>query len=503
MRFDVKCFGLSLAIPITLLETMTKSKRLRSSEDTLSAFAFGATMFSSACLNNLFVTYYLELFLYVQKVDPWWFYIGQILFMVWNSINDPLFGWLSDIFSPFSYRSNRRLGAIRYGGWLWVAAFLYIWWIPGSLASPTASGLHFVISLCFYDCMLTFVEVNHSALLAELSTSSEVRANANMYAAICAGLGSLSAFFSRMFWSRDDLYAFQKYCVVIGLLALVGFEITAAYLHVPKLSRGKYTEARVSSQEHEVHSAATRSSSLSFFQFLRQLFQSHNFVCFSVVSLFQVFDCAFGKNFFSIFLADFSGNALSPNAQGFVVSLSFVLPWVCTVFLTPIVKKVGAYNVIQGIFKVRICIVFVGLFYALSTSKTSWLYLMVNRIASECVCRLMPLIKSNLVDEDAYLNSRERAMSASVIGSSEFISKAGQSLAPMLGYFILRRSANLVAPGDGNAEYQTFWPSVSIALLPLFVVLIQLFVWGKFQLRGQQLKIIRENARKNDSLSSV
>ena len=115
----------------------------------------------------------------------------------------------------------------------------------------------------------------------------------------------------------------------------------------------------------------------------------------------------------------------------------------------------------------------------------------------------MPLIKSNLVDEDAYLNSRERAMSASVIGSSEFISKAGQSLAPMLGYFILRRSANLVAPGDGNAEYQTFWPSVSIALLPLFVVLIQLFVWGKFQLRGQQLKIIRENARKNDSLSSV
>ena len=68
--------------------------------------------------------------MYVAKIEPRWFYIGQIVFMIWNSVNDPLFGWLSDKFSTFSFRKNNRLGAIRYGGWLWVLSFLYVWWIP-------------------------------------------------------------------------------------------------------------------------------------------------------------------------------------------------------------------------------------------------------------------------------------------------------------------------------------------------------------------------------------
>ncbi len=451
-------------------------------------------MFSSACLNNLFVTYYLELFLYIQKVDPAWFYIGQIVFMIWNSVNDPLFGWLSDTIAPLTYRGNRRLGAIRYGGWLWVVAFLYVWWIPGPSASSARGGAHFIFSLCFYDCMLTYVEVNHSALLAELSTSSNVRANANMYAAICAGLGSLSAFFSRMFWSRDDLFKFQKYCVLIGFLAVLGFEVTAYFLHLPPLCRPDDAVSQELASDCEEDRDRQRSNKkLSFFIFVQQLFQSQNFVYFSVVSLLQVFDCAFGKNFFSIFLADFSGNTIGPNSQGFVVSLSFVLPWVCTVFLTPMVKRMGVYRVIGRIFVLRIVIVICGVLFTLLTYRTSWLYLMVNRIVSECVCRLMPLVKSDLVDEDVYLHRRRHAMSASVIGSSEFISKSGQSLAPMLGYFILRHSEG-VGDGGETGSYQTFWPSMSVAMVSGFVVLAQMIAWGKFGLHGRRLKQIREHA---------
>ena len=43
--------------------------------------AFGATMFSSSALNNLFVTYYITYFTSVACLSPAAFYIGQTVFM--------------------------------------------------------------------------------------------------------------------------------------------------------------------------------------------------------------------------------------------------------------------------------------------------------------------------------------------------------------------------------------------------------------------------------------
>ena len=459
-------------------------------------------MFSSACLNNLFVTYYLELFMYVAKIEPRWFYVGQIIFMIWNSVNDPLFGWMSDRMQTFSFRKNSRLGAIRYGGWLWVLSFLYVWWIP-SHDSSTLAGLHFVTSLCFYDGMLTYVEVNHSALLAEISSSESVRANANMYAAICAGIGSLSAFFSHYFWSRVNLHSFQLYCFLIAIFAVAGFEITGHFVDVPKRNDGKYLDSELRDPKPDIRDT----KELTFFAFVKQMSSSKNFVCFALVSLLQVFDCTFGKNFLSIFLADFSGDALSTKAQGFVVSLSFVLPWICTVILTPFVQRLGVYTVIKRIFLVRLVIIAVGFLYTINYGRTSWFYLCINRVASECVCRFMPLVKSNLVDEDTYRNRRKRSMSSSVIGSADFLAKTGQSLAPMLGYFIINQqlsSTEINGSMDTNkGEDGVFWPSMSISLIPAAVVSLQLMLWGGFSLHGKYLDLVRNNKKDIQELSSV
>ena len=38
------------------------------------------------------------------------------------------------------------------------------------------NGLNFMLNLCVYDAMLTLVEVNHHALLAEISVDSRERA---------------------------------------------------------------------------------------------------------------------------------------------------------------------------------------------------------------------------------------------------------------------------------------------------------------------------------------
>ena len=59
--------------------------------------------------------------------------------------------------------------------------------------SPRLSGFHFVVSMCMYDDMLTLVEVNHSALLADLTTSSDEEQPSTCTLQY-AGASSLSSF---------------------------------------------------------------------------------------------------------------------------------------------------------------------------------------------------------------------------------------------------------------------------------------------------------------------
>lgn len=181
-------------------------------------------MLASACLNNVFVSYYVEMFTEIAHMNTTWFMSTQAVFCLWNCSNDLLFGWLSDRSSCWGYLSDssnplkRRLFAIGIGGPLWVVAFLFVFWWPFEphTASAVQSGLWAMFALLFYDGMLTYVEVNHSALLADMTSNSDERAEANMYSAICAAIGSLSSFFAHMFWTPANLQSFRYFCVIIG-----------------------------------------------------------------------------------------------------------------------------------------------------------------------------------------------------------------------------------------------------------------------------------------------
>lgn len=44
-------------------------------------------------MQTFFMFYYVKVFLNIYKIDQFWFGIAQILFAIWNAINDPLFGY--------------------------------------------------------------------------------------------------------------------------------------------------------------------------------------------------------------------------------------------------------------------------------------------------------------------------------------------------------------------------------------------------------------------------
>ncbi len=36
----------------------------------------------------------MAIFMKVYHITDFWFFTGQIVYLLWNSVNDPLFGWL-------------------------------------------------------------------------------------------------------------------------------------------------------------------------------------------------------------------------------------------------------------------------------------------------------------------------------------------------------------------------------------------------------------------------
>lgn len=584
----------------------------------LQSAAFGMTMLASACLNNVFVSYYFEMFTEIARVSTTWFFLGQAVFCVWNCGNDVLFGWMSDkaqcrcrrccwindgggggwigggggrahrsrSSSPVAHGLARRLRAIEVGGPIWVVAFVCVFWWPfdARAASAMLTGLYCMFALCFYDGMLTFVEINHSALLADMTTSSAERARANMYSSICAAIGSTSSFFAHTFWAPEDLAPFRTFCCVLGLVACTGFWFTVRFIDLASIKRQTAamrdgivkpavvtpttrassvlnkknavtatatattiitTNNNTNNTNHNHNNNAnnrTSSPDVGFKAFLSQLSSQRNFKIFCLFYIMQVFDCTFEKNFLAVFIQRFAGTTLSRQSQSSVVSASFVLPWVSTIFVTPVVERFGVYNTVKRILQVRAVISVIGVGGALVFHQTSWLYLLINRVSSECVCRLIPLIISNLTDEDVHLNKRTSSLSASVIGTSGLIGKIGQSIAPVLGYVLFkgsqacdpvaaaatngdlgRQGAELTVDGndlgagvqqwvdtgvdrnnlnyDCTGMYHEFFAPMLIALVPLVVVAGQIVLWRMFTLHGRYLAKVK--ASRNLSLSAA
>ena len=239
------------------------------------SLAYGAVAFASSAINNVFVTYYIDLFTGYVQLTPAWFYAGQLIFMVWNAVNDPLLGWLSDTVAlpQWCLRGGvaagglvdakgrgRRALAIRWGGILWSLSFLLVWWpwaghdvALGATALPplawwwwwwpasgTLAGLHFVIALCLYDGFLTFTEVNQEALLTEMSVSERERAEANAWAAGCGALGATTSILAHVAWQQSrtdlanggppDLSAFRFFASCLAVLSAIVFEASARAL---------------------------------------------------------------------------------------------------------------------------------------------------------------------------------------------------------------------------------------------------------------------------------
>ncbi|VDL18886.1 unnamed protein product [Hymenolepis diminuta] len=453
---------------------------------------YGFIHFCISLIHNIFIVYHVQVFVSSFGLSKFSFWLSELVFLIWNSINDTLFGYLIDKHHLGNRPADqviacRRALIISYCGPFLAFAFLSTWF-PHWL--PDFPGLRFVIVLCSYDTVVTILDLMKGALLADLAVSQNDRSRLGSSASIGQALSAIGlVVISWWFDSGTDAYLFKNPFNTVKSQSKVRamsreFQILAEAHIDEQLSQNEFKKDHMGGEIYGVQHMLIS---------ILQIVLRPNFFVFSLMQALQVFHCHFNSNFFPLF----SKTLLGPGQESLfcvILGVSFVLPHINNVFLLRASETYGTYVVIRGLFCVKVVLGVILLFFGASNLVVLSLFLASNRIFTEGICKLLSQVISDLVDEDLVLSHRPQPISALIFGATSLLGRPGQSFAPLVGYAIL----SFFTGGSENPEVSASTESLRTACftlawsLVMFVGLAQLAIWSRFGLHGDYLARIKK-----------
>ena len=155
--------------------------------------SFGLGTFAPWFINTAFNVWVFTFFFSAVGLNVMYIMLAFILWTIWNAVNDPLIGYLSD---RTHTRFDRRKPFIMIGI-IPILILEIILWMPLFWIAPGNQIWLFIfllIMLMCYDTFYTMVTLPFDALFPELYTSVEERAQVNTIKQFFATLGLVAAF---------------------------------------------------------------------------------------------------------------------------------------------------------------------------------------------------------------------------------------------------------------------------------------------------------------------
>ncbi|XP_068749576.1 transmembrane protein 180-like [Montipora capricornis] len=451
------------------------------------ALAYSATTLAATMMNSVFNFYYVKIYLNVYKISNYWFNVAQVVFLIWNAINDPLFGYFQDS-STWEVLRKRRL-AIYYGAPLFAISFLLPWfpWTSFGFTGDWVVGLHLMTSLCFYDGLFTFVLLAQCALFAEISTQQEERQTILKYSLVASIIGSVALFISSSVYKNEDgnLQSFQAVCVIIAILSWLLMRYTGLNVQVA-------VEACDTTRTTSDHDEKSLKSQIPLFTLLRQILAQRSFVCFVVMNFFQVFHTTFCSNFFLIFVEHLIGSDVIPAILYSLLTGSvFLLPKILVLAISPLLAKFGSYKVILWSFYTKVSLPAIVYLAGRNNIWVLYLFLIIDNCLPSATFSLFNLSVSDIIDDDLEKYKRNAPVSSMIFGTNALFTKPAQSLAPMMVVHILSWYGYKDIQGISKGESKSAGPSPQLldamfgllCMVPLVVAVVQIVVWTFYPLK--------------------
>ncbi len=202
--------------------------------------------------------------------------IAVILFSVWNAVNDPLIGHLTEKKTRFAERFGRRFLWIISGVILCLLAFVAIFAVPSTVqGSMVKLFLWLLISICLYDALYTVWEVNFISVFPDRFRSAEARRKT---ATISTAIGVLGIALGSILPTQIIEYG-KVSSYIVNSLVFAGIALIALICLIPAIKETPEMIKRYLDK-------TKNSKGESFFSQLKKVFKERNFVAFIILFFF-------------------------------------------------------------------------------------------------------------------------------------------------------------------------------------------------------------------------
>ncbi|CAI5675380.1 transmembrane protein 180-like isoform X3 [Oreochromis niloticus] len=420
------------------------------------ALAYAMTTLGSSMINNIFSFYYVKLFLNRYKISEGAFHQSQVVYMVWNAVNDPLFGYLQDN-SRVPCCSQRRL-SILYGAPLYSLAFLLAWF-PWRSYTPEISSHH--------QNRLRLIKYNQVASL----------------------IGSSSVLFCGVVSNNmEDFLAFQAFTVLIAILSCGCMLYTGLHSESRFDNKASQSDA-LTSVDQTSHPSACSFSTLKTLTW--QILTNRDFQLFVLMNFFQVFMLAFFNNFTMIFTEHLIPPDVLPSlAKSIVYGAGFICPQLLVLSSQSLLHRLGYYRIILFIFYVEAGMAAVMLAIGPQHYYFMAFFLTINMVIIQASFSLFGLPLADIIDTDLQKYKRSSPLSSMVFGTNALFTKPAQSLAPMIvlnilnqfGYEQLKDVTKDSDPSALESLHRAMF--YLVCLVPMCVAALQVLAWRPFSIRN-------------------
>ncbi|MFA7107775.1 MAG: MFS transporter [Sphaerochaetaceae bacterium] len=172
--------------------------------------------------------YGIMVFFFFEKemhLNPWYVTIATIIYAIWNAVNDPLIGYLTNKKAPMSKIFGRRFPWIVIGLTFCLLSFCLIFALPKSWANTINTRAIFiwmVIFVCLYDAFYTLWEVNYQSLYPDKFRNEKERIRVSGISTAIGVLGIVAGFLiPPMVYEYGNPASFAKAAVIILVIGVI------------------------------------------------------------------------------------------------------------------------------------------------------------------------------------------------------------------------------------------------------------------------------------------
>ena len=123
-------------------------------------------------------------------LSAYWIGIAATIYALWNAINDPLFGYITD---NTRSKKGRRIPYMRFTAPFLALTFILVWFAPPQAGQQTLFWW-MLITMLLYDTCYTIIGLVYSALLPEQTESDAQRNGLQISSSLFSMLGTLLGF---------------------------------------------------------------------------------------------------------------------------------------------------------------------------------------------------------------------------------------------------------------------------------------------------------------------